>query len=246
MASSLGRIAAIETLYKGYRFRSRLEARWAVFFDQLGVAWEYEPEGFDLPEAGRYLPDFYLPGSGVFFEVKGVKPTDDETMKAYVLARETGKPVVIACGMMDYDRALWSDEEWLIPDYTIRVYFGHHRPSDRFAEASRMWDLIGPSSEDGLQYHFRANNILWPGFDGSDASLHEIARLDSEYFIAKYGRPHPRWMPYRGFVHEERGGHCHGMNSIFGVDGVPCKEFAKAINAMRSARFEFGESGLAA
>jgi hypothetical protein len=24
---------AIETHYKGYRFRSRLEARWAVFFD---------------------------------------------------------------------------------------------------------------------------------------------------------------------------------------------------------------------
>ena len=26
-------IKAIETYYKGYRFRSRLEARWAVFFD---------------------------------------------------------------------------------------------------------------------------------------------------------------------------------------------------------------------
>ncbi len=37
---------AIETLYKGYRFRSRLEARWAVFFDALGLKWEYEKEGF--------------------------------------------------------------------------------------------------------------------------------------------------------------------------------------------------------
>ena len=49
---------AIETRYKGYRFRSRLEARWAVFFDALGLAWEYEPEGFDLGCGGRYLPDF--------------------------------------------------------------------------------------------------------------------------------------------------------------------------------------------
>ena len=48
---------AIETRYKGYRFRSRLEARWAVFFDALGLKWEYEPEGFELP-SGRYLPDF--------------------------------------------------------------------------------------------------------------------------------------------------------------------------------------------
>lgn len=53
-------IKAIETHYKGYRFRSRLEARWAVFFDALGTKWEYEKEGFDLGEYGWYLPDFYL------------------------------------------------------------------------------------------------------------------------------------------------------------------------------------------
>lgn len=39
---------AIQTEYKGYLFRSRLEARWAVFFDACGIAWEYEPEGYDL------------------------------------------------------------------------------------------------------------------------------------------------------------------------------------------------------
>lgn len=48
-------IKAIETEYKGYRFRSRLEARWAVFFDALGVEWVYEPEGFDLTEKAKLL-----------------------------------------------------------------------------------------------------------------------------------------------------------------------------------------------
>lgn len=51
---------AIETEYKGYRFRSRLEARWAVFLDACGVKWEYEPEGFDLGDGLYYLPDFLL------------------------------------------------------------------------------------------------------------------------------------------------------------------------------------------
>lgn len=51
-------IKAIETEYNGYKFRSRLEARWAVFFDALGVEYEYEPEGFELPSGKRYLPDF--------------------------------------------------------------------------------------------------------------------------------------------------------------------------------------------
>lgn len=51
-------IKPIETYYNGYRFRSRLEARWAVFLDALGVEYEYEPEGFELPSGKRYLPDF--------------------------------------------------------------------------------------------------------------------------------------------------------------------------------------------
>jgi hypothetical protein len=37
-----------ETYYRGCRFRSRIEARWAVFFDTLGIKWWYEPEGFSL------------------------------------------------------------------------------------------------------------------------------------------------------------------------------------------------------
>lgn len=61
---------AIETHYNGYRFRSRLEARWAVFFDSYGVEYEYELEGFELGGGLRYLPDFYLPDLGVFVEVK--------------------------------------------------------------------------------------------------------------------------------------------------------------------------------
>jgi hypothetical protein len=44
----------IETLYRGYRFRSRLEARWAIFFDRARIPWRYEPEGYDL--SGVELP----------------------------------------------------------------------------------------------------------------------------------------------------------------------------------------------
>lgn len=70
-------IQAIETYYKGYKFRSRLEARWAVFFDSLGIRWEYEPEGLNI-NGVYYLPDFYLPDSHQFFEVKGVLDSQDE------------------------------------------------------------------------------------------------------------------------------------------------------------------------
>lgn len=71
-------IKAIETYYNGYRFRSRLEARWAVFFDALNVRYEYEVQGFQLGDKIFYLPDFYLPNSLAYVEIKGESPTSAE------------------------------------------------------------------------------------------------------------------------------------------------------------------------
>lgn len=69
---------AIETTYGGHRFRSRLEARWAVWLDHVGVNWEYESEGFEVgarlslrDENHFYLPDFWLPDLHLYAEVKG-------------------------------------------------------------------------------------------------------------------------------------------------------------------------------
>jgi hypothetical protein len=84
-------IKAIETRYKGYRFRSRLEARWAVFFDACEYKWEYEPEGYVLPCGTHYLPDFKLFGTDkngddyVFLiEVKPSEESlDDPKIKAF-------------------------------------------------------------------------------------------------------------------------------------------------------------------
>jgi hypothetical protein len=62
-------IQPIETVCFGYRFRSRLEARWSVFFAAAGIRFEYEPEGFSTRD-GNYLPDFGLPQLRALVEVK--------------------------------------------------------------------------------------------------------------------------------------------------------------------------------
>lgn len=87
-------IAAIPTKYSGVLFRSRLEARWAVFFDALGIKWQYEAEGYQLKDGTRYLPDFRLaiPGDAnthhAFVEIK---PLGD---KSTSFARETPDTVL--------------------------------------------------------------------------------------------------------------------------------------------------------
>jgi hypothetical protein len=63
-------IAPIETYFDGYRFRSRLEAKWAVFFKRSGIRYLYEPEAYPIAGDDCYLPDFWLPRYRCFFEVK--------------------------------------------------------------------------------------------------------------------------------------------------------------------------------
>lgn len=77
-------IKAKQTSYKGYLFRSRLEARWAYFFDLMGIEYEYEKETYDLPSGG-YLPDFWLPGVNLWAEVK---PDGGFKGKPFRLAQE--------------------------------------------------------------------------------------------------------------------------------------------------------------
>lgn len=76
----MGEIKPIPTHYNGYHFRSRLEARWAVFFDAVGIKYEYEPEGFEA-NGVRYLPDFYLPDADRWIEIKGKKLSKNEIEK---------------------------------------------------------------------------------------------------------------------------------------------------------------------
>lgn len=95
-------IKPIETVYKGYRFRSRLEARWAVYLDNMNIKWEYEPEGFEFKNGERYLPDFlifnHLGAPVQWLEIKGI-PTDLKyESKLQYLAQETNMSVYVLYG----------------------------------------------------------------------------------------------------------------------------------------------------
>ena len=92
-------LKAIETFYNGYRFRSRLEARWAVFLDTLDIGFRYEMEGYDL-DGLLYLPDFYLPHLDSFLEIKPtpITPNSPESHKATRLADLSEKRVFVFAG----------------------------------------------------------------------------------------------------------------------------------------------------
>ena len=90
-----------ETEYEGVTYRSRTEARWAVFFTVLGVTFTYERAHIKLSSGEMYLPDFYINDFDAYFEVK---PSDenivtDECKKARCLAHDRpGQRVWLSVG----------------------------------------------------------------------------------------------------------------------------------------------------
>jgi hypothetical protein len=64
----------IPTVFRGVKFRSRLEAKWAAFFEACRWRWRYEP--IDLP---GWIPDFALGWKPTLVEVKPFYHGDDFT-----------------------------------------------------------------------------------------------------------------------------------------------------------------------
>lgn len=136
---------AIETQYKGYRFRSRLEARYAVLFDALRIEWEYEPEGYVLDDGTHYLADFFLrfprgsshryrwPDGGYWVEIKPLAPNPDEVRKLRQLSEQSGHCAWFFVGVPGDATAheagarMPSQLQWSVPMLICGVADGFHR-----------------------------------------------------------------------------------------------------------------------
>lgn len=88
----------LPTEFRGVKYRSRTEARWAVFFSALGVDAVYEPEGYELDDGTCYLPDFFIPAWDIYMEIKGKEPSIEEKRKCQSLCKGAHKPVLIMSG----------------------------------------------------------------------------------------------------------------------------------------------------
>lgn len=194
-------VRAITTRYKGYAFRSRLEARWAVFFDHLGIRWDYEPEGYELGNGLRYLPDFWLPDAGFWVEVKPGPPDDAAREKAWRLVLHSGHPLFMTHGM---------------PDGFGRL----------FVTTISDYGTLTPDGDKGLEYeavvgwHMKGSTILV---------------MDDEAYADSYRN---QLMYKQAFV----------IPQILCVPGASrrapvSKNAVDALQAARSARFEFGARG---
>lgn len=120
--------SATPTQYAGTVYRSKLEARWALFFDLVGIKFNYEPKHIEFTssidgEKTGYLPDFWMPdlNGGSYVEIKPDAPAPNEIEKAVKLCRQTGRPVYIHFSILH----LWDHDG----NDRVNVLINEHDPA---------------------------------------------------------------------------------------------------------------------
>jgi hypothetical protein len=94
----------IPTLYRGVMFRSRLEARWAAFFDLIGWAWTYEPQ-----DLAGYIPDFSVAfeAAPLLVEVKHALTPETLALASRKVERSgwNGETLIVGSELFDVESA---------------------------------------------------------------------------------------------------------------------------------------------
>lgn len=222
-------IKAIQTEYNGYKFRSRLEARWAVFFDAAGIKYEYEPEGFEN-EGIKWLPDFYLPETNTYVEIKPDRDNADEELEKpfhFVFKGIIHRLLILPNIPKETDTPIW----WFP--------FAFYHPGKRNGELGRA--TFAPNEDNTA----RLETAMYVGYKNT---LCFYAVTDFLKTLVKHGllQPvHDYQMPYEetrfreGFLLKDSDffPYCESLDTLY-LDFM-----RKCYSKARKARFEYGEKG---
>ena len=183
-------IKAIPTTYSNARFRSRLEAKWAAFFDLCGWRWEYEPLDLD-----GWVPDFGMVGHNglILVEVKPIEWTEDwqknheliyrvrdrELRSDLVKCRNAGEREVLILGA--YPFRLGNE----LSSYLGMIFYSGIRNQERYYDSELDYAVFNHETYYNGKLDFRAGNGRWDErisgrYDGDKYVQEvEISRIDA-------------------------------------------------------------------
>lgn len=167
------------TRYRGELFRTGLEARWALFYWEMGLRWTYleKPIAF---HSESFEPDFYLRFPNLWTIVSRMFPTSEEKVKASSLAQRSGDPVYWFYGEIPDPHPI--DTRWY--SASALAFFVDGTTDEAY------WWCECPSCESaGIAFEGRAGNLpcscLRRRLPGTDYSHCYQGRIRSAYRVAR-------------------------------------------------------------
>lgn len=189
---------AIQTRHSdGNYYRSRLEARWAVFFNALGINYEYEKEGYVLEDGTWYLPDFWMPDLNLWVEIKGKKDDafDDELNAKLALFCKAGRSnLLLLAGNIGWDEYVDDGFTFIKPSYEGKLFIGNFKyiapyyPTTYSMEILRiesLYDFLSIAYAEGI-----ISRLPIP-FKIDQSVVDDYIELDREYYRKVHGIEHP-------------------------------------------------------
>lgn len=225
-------IKAIETTYNGYRFRSRLEARWAVWLDQMGIEYRYEHQGFTL-DGENYLPDFWLPFAeprplpdakppfaGYYLEIKPEPLDERECRLLRRLSDRSGHSAYAFAG-----------DPW---PGSFAVYAYERRSPNYLIKPSVRLPMECDSCHGNAHTMYEPRRREWKGHEIIDAGLGPCTDCDGTGRAASLAECGALWGAMWMLLRLRR--------RRLRKDETEMPDLWTAFRAARSARFEFGET----
>lgn len=221
---------AIETHYADCRFRSRLEARWAVFFNTLGIKWEYEPQGYTVgPSSRPYLPDFRLPELNTFVEVKGdAERLDVNLLAEFTRERRDAVFTLVLGPVPNMETGKIPTHALFMPSFDFSEYAGGNaHPStsvtnDAFAALDRLDKNERAAVNELITFHRRMGIACYQSF---------FVGARHGWALIPFGMPNTICTPEMILT----------PPTVWPL--IPQPRVKQAYQAARSARFEHGEKG---
>ncbi len=124
----------MDVVYKTVTFATKLEAQWAVFFDELDTAWEYKSRTVVLKNDTLHTPTFFIPGWKCFVEICAEVPTT-QTLEHLKELSDVSRQPTVYCFVGEPDerwKVLHYAESNGIPDYPVGKIYEDRRVSNGF------------------------------------------------------------------------------------------------------------------
>lgn len=190
------RIKAIETRYAGCLFRSRLEARWAAMFDQLGWHWTYEPI-----DTGQYIPDFLIHGDWpMLVEIKPVATHSEYAATADEVENRLGTAWRGDAVVLGVDPVPHLTTNW---DSPSAGYLGEHiqwadndtSPSAPYRDWNLgIWTICGKCGAFAIHHYIQSYACRPCGHWDGD---HYLSGIERQALTSRWNAAHTRtrWVP---------------------------------------------------
>lgn len=118
-----------EVQFMDVRFPSVPHAQWALFFEDLGIPWQFRIMPFSLGAGVTYLPDFWLVEQRAWFQVGDDAHHDEDLNRWEVFARAAERPGCDHsdpefcaearepdCQVPGSEDRVWLPEQWQVTD----------------------------------------------------------------------------------------------------------------------------------